>query len=167
MNLPILHNDIQFKASLDSSSEEIEEEEELEEESKGEGNCSFVSTLLPSGLSITNAKMWLDRFLIVLRLSFSCGVNGDLSRFKLCDKLKNEIYDPYLLFLCSLHSDYANVALLMWTRPGIPVVSRQFAMLTSVDQTSYCHFDDPIIPASKLPECMPIRISTSRFLTVL
>uniref|UniRef100_A0A1B0BRA3 Uncharacterized protein n=1 Tax=Glossina palpalis gambiensis TaxID=67801 RepID=A0A1B0BRA3_9MUSC len=133
--------------SSKSSSEEIEEEEELEDESKGEGNCSFVSTLLPSGSSITNAKMWLDRFLIVLRLSFSRGVNGDLSRFKLCVKF--------------------NVALLMWTRPGIPVVSRQFAMLTSVDQTSYCHFDDPIIPASKLPECMPIRISTSRFLTVL
>lgn len=49
------------------------------------------------------------------------------------------------------------------TYPGIPPDSSLFAMSTSQDQTSNCHFRRPNTPHSTEPEWIPIRMSTSCF----
>lgn len=47
--------------------------------------------------------------------------------------------------------------------PGIPPDSSLFAISTSHDQTSNCHFRRPSTPHSTDPECIPIRMSMSCF----
>ena len=47
------------------------------------------------------------------------------------------------------------------THPGIPPASSLLAMVTSLDQTSNCHFRSPSTPHSTDPECTPIRIASS------
>ncbi len=45
--------------------------------------------------------------------------------------------------------------------PGIPPDSSLFAMVTSFDQTSNCHFLNPKTPQSTEPEWTPIRMANS------
>lgn len=52
---------------------------------------------------------------------------------------------------------------LCFAYPGIPPDSSLFAMSTSQDQTSNCHFLRPNTPHSTEPEWIPIRMSTSCF----
>ena len=45
--------------------------------------------------------------------------------------------------------------------PGIPPASILFARVTSLDQTSYCHFLSPRTPQSTRPECKPTLMFSS------